>query len=99
MSENPTKPQPTYREQPGCHSCRHRFLYYEWDEDDEYFCTLNASPRPKCDSTAMGPEERWGAINPHPENPTYVVTAWEAWRKAHAVQPWGICDGWEVETK
>ncbi len=83
-----------YREQNGCHNCRHVFLRYEYDDTDEYYCTLNAPERPMCNSVNMnewaGTVERSMTLATHDR----IEKAWRAWKKDREVKAWGICDAW-----
>ena len=84
-----------YRKQNGCVNCKHVFVYYEYEEQDEHYCTLNAPPRPFCNSVAMnewaGNIERSTTLATHDR----IERAWRAWKKGREVDAVGICDMWE----
>ena len=81
-----------YREQDGCHNCRHVFVRYEYEEDDEFYCALNAPPRPMTNSVAMnewaGNVERSTTLATHER----LEKAWRKWKKDREVKAFGICD-------
>jgi hypothetical protein len=81
----------SYRNQDGCHDCRHVFVKYEHDDPPFYFCTLNAPPRPLCCSVAMDETV--------PDDGTIDFVSfreankrWEEWASVREVQAYGICD-------
>lgn len=84
-----------YRKQDGCINCKHVFERYEYEEDSEYYCALNAPPRPMCNSVAMnewaGNVERSTTLATHER----IEKAWRAWAKERKVDAVGICDVWE----
>ena len=83
------------KEQDGCHNCKHVFIFEEYDEGDEYFCTLNAPARPKCGSVFMSgknPEEKWSRDK---ETRYKERDDWEEWRRGKEVKAWSICDDFE----
>jgi hypothetical protein len=89
----------TYREQGGCHNCRHCFIMFEYDCGPSYFCTLGGVHRPPCGSVAMGEfdmpatygddYEAWESAT----NARYE--AWSQWAIHREVAAFGICDNWE----
>ena len=88
-----------YRKLDSCANCKNVFERYEYEEDSEYYCALNASSRPFCNSVAMnewaGNVERSTTIATH----IRLETAWQAWAKGRKVDAVGICDMWEQRTE
>ncbi len=87
-------------EQDGCHNCEQVFIKTEWDEPDAYFCTLNALPRPPCQSCFMeGERLEWPSELP--DNAPWKDTPWGIWdarAKGREVNPWTICGAHEGKT-
>lgn len=86
-----------YRKQNVCANCKHVFVRYddEYAPNDEYYCTLNAPPRPPCMSTE---NKEWATdIDPVTKFPTSIRTwqVWRAWAEGREVDMLGICDAWE----
>jgi len=80
-------------EQDGCHNCKHAFHLFEYDDGLTEFCTLNAPPRPKCGSVAMG--EHW--LNLSEGEYGNAMDKWEQWAKGRERKPWCVCDEWVQE--
>lgn len=76
-----------YRLQNGCWNCRHRFLYYEYDEHDRYYCTKDAPARPPCMSAQMSDY----SIGDYMDG----LIAWDAWADGRLVHIQGICDNYK----
>jgi len=81
-----------YREQHGCHDCKHVFKMYDWDECTTYYCTYGAPPRPPCGSVAM--DETWDC-----EGFEEGLENWLKWAEPRQVKAWGICDKYEPEAE
>ena len=79
-----------YREQNGCHNCKHVFIYEEYEEESVYFCCHNALPRPLCMSLLMGE-----TISGMGQEFVDAHWAWEEWAKNRQVEPWGICEHYD----
>ena len=80
-----------YRVQNGCGNCVHVFRRFEYDEDDEFYCTLNAPPRPLCGSVAA--DEWWRYSDTEREA---RADAWYEWRHGREVEARGFCDAWRA---
>lgn len=97
-----------YRVQPGCHNCRHAFVKYEYDDSNEYFCTLGAPERPICGSVAMdenfSSKRPYGDITGVPDNDrctdmdpfSIAMGEWEKWSGTRLVFHSGVCDSYEA---
>ena len=80
-----------YIVQDGCHNCKKVFKRYDYEQLNEYFCTINAPLRPLCMSVAMD------------ESPDYdrdsefdnIYYKWDKWKENREVRSWGKCDLWE----
>lgn len=87
-------PRTEYRKQNGCWNCEHCVRIPHHEEADEYFCGLNAPPRPPSGSFAIPGE----AIYDHKKNTWDEMAdaedAWEAWSEPRRVSVAGICDRW-----
>ena len=81
-------PTKNYRDQDGCHNCEHRFVRQEYGEQDEYYCTLGAPPRPSCGTLNLG---HWGQPPDSPYCETWDSKAWAQWSNGREVELWGIC--------
>ncbi len=87
----------SYREQDGCHGCKHCFIESDYDAGPVYYCTFRAPPRPRCGSCAMQ-AERWDRKDGKTlagRAWSRAFNAWEKWRKGREVQPWGRCEHYE----
>lgn len=79
----------SYHIQNGCHNCELCYIHQEQDCGPQYFCTVNAPPRP----------ENYWATTLHYE-PFDLKKAdkyyddWDDWTKDRKVEPWGKCDSW-----
>ena len=80
-----------YREQNGCHNCKHVFIYEEYEEEDTYYCCFNAPPRPLCMSVHMG-ETTSSMRQEFRQEFSEANRAWEEWAKNRRVEAWGICE-------
>lgn len=75
-----------YREQDGCWTCRHAFEKTDYGSTaalGDFYCTLDAPPRPPCGSRALGDARG------------YDPEVWLAWAQATNVEPAGICAAWQ----
>lgn len=86
MSELP----PTYWEKDGGRNCRHVFIREEHDDGPQFFCALNAPPRPPCMSVYMGE----AAYNDDTIDSRFA--AWDAWSEPREVKAYGMCDQFEI---
>ena len=73
----------TYREQPSCATCEHRFVRTEYESGPCYYCQVDNKPRPLCGSVAMG--EILGSDDD-------AWDEWEKWAEPREVSSRGICD-------
>jgi hypothetical protein len=92
----------TYKEQDSCLNCLHRFVWSEWDERLEYYCTQDGEKRPPCGSILLE-EDFTKIINPHhllkPIRDDKALgrelialdETWQKWAEAHKVKANGIC--------
>lgn len=81
---------PDYKQQDGCHNCKHIFILYEHDVENGYYCAYNAPKRPHCGSSAMC--ERFD----HSLGVDSGSRDWDDWSDFRAVQAWGSCPNWEL---
>ena len=94
-----------YKEVTGCHSCKHLFLQYEYDDGATHYCTHDAPPRPLCGSLAMGEDFERDRNLPselrHTDQDPWSVAMdkWEEWMKGREVAAYGICDCYEEAKK
>jgi len=79
----------SYKIQEGCHSCKHVFRRWEYDDQTRFFCTF-ITQRPKC-CCSVAMKER-GIDFPNEPN---VYGIWFDWAEKHEVCAWGICDHFE----
>ena len=89
----------SYFEQTGCKNCKHHFTYIEADDEDRYFCTLNAPPAPRCGSVMMDESffvDAEGCSTK--EDPKKAMRAWGKWANGREVQGFGTCDNWVAQT-
>lgn len=76
-----------------CATCGFAFIKKEYEDGDQYFCTLNdKKPRPKCGSVFMNERfnftgGKWGGC---PE-----LTKWDNWAKSREVSAWGQCPAYK----
>lgn len=86
----------SYRAQSGCHNCRHAFVRTEYDQGAEFFCTLNAPPRPQCRSVEMGEYESSRNFREDYESQFQdsirLNQLWDEWSIPREVRHFGICD-------
>jgi hypothetical protein len=80
----------SYRRQDGCYNCGKCFIKSEYDDENLYYCTMNAPKRPPCLSVAMSESSFDYGSDFH-----NMYEAWEAWAKDRDVSAWGICNSWE----
>lgn len=85
-----------YREQDGCRNCEHCFTFTEYDQGDQYYCTVGAPKRPRCMSMAMK-EYYWMKEGETTDEWGKHIDAWDAWREGREVEAWGQCWSWEIE--
>jgi len=78
-----------YRRQDGCHNCKNVFIRMDWEEDNRYYCLLNAPKRPKCGAGAMHNE-----MFDIRDEKKYdkQLDAWDLWSDKTEVHTWGTCD-------
>ena len=69
-----------YREQPGCHNCRHAH-FDQWPDGGVLYCALGSAPP---------------AFTYEPGCFNAEVLAWNEWADSREVRPFGICDAHEV---
>jgi len=74
-----------YKEQNGCHNCKHCFERGDYDEGPECFCNIN-DDRPKCGSTAMN------EVFDFKRKDMDEYDLWEEWAEKNRVHAWGICE-------
>ena len=92
----------SYREQASCATCKHTFEQHTYDAGIWIYCTMGASPRPKCGELMMEEErfdtpnnsrindpENWAAYDRQKE-------VWDVWSKDRRVSDHGICDHYEA---
>ena len=80
-----------YRQQDGCHSCKHVFVEYGYQHVAK-FCTKNAPERPK------GAEHEQEDMDFHGEGADAnleICDQWDKWRRGRGVRREGICDDFE----
>ena len=88
-----------YREQDGCHNCRHVFVLREHDDPDTLYCTEDGTTRPPTPWVAMDEiadvldGEDWH------KRMRVINKAWDAWAEGREVHPAGICDQYETKRK
>jgi hypothetical protein len=78
-----------YRNQMGCHNCKHCFKETLDIEPEiyDYFCTKDTLPRPPCLSEVMN--------EAHGESET-EEDDWLKWAHGKDVEPQCICDDWQL---
>jgi hypothetical protein len=81
-----------YRNQKSCPQCKHVFVKYDFEDGPYYYCTYNAPPRPPCDSMAMTETSLQLKCDP-----IELETNWLEWSKDKTVEPFGICDLFEMK--
>ena len=74
-----------YRLQNGCHNCQHCFVELHPDGGDNYWCKLDAPPRPPCGSFIESEE--------FADETAY--NKWIEWSNGRERILYGICDEWE----
>ena len=79
----------SYKEQDGCHSCSHSFLYPDCIYPNEYFCMVDGVPRPLCGSIVIS-EQFHNQSNRE---------SWNDWSENRSVEAWGICANWSMKKK
>jgi hypothetical protein len=82
----------TYRRQNGCYNCEKCFIKSEYDDENLYYCTMNAPKRPPCMSVLM--DEYESSLKDEKKFHD-MYEEWEVWVKDRNVSAWGICDSWE----
>lgn len=88
----------TYRLHNCCATCAHVFKREDHDCEDEYYCTLDAPPRPPCGSVFM--EESFHVLSGQKtfleESSVYetLKTDWDNWKAGREVQAFGVCGNW-----
>ena len=87
------RPQ-TYVFQDGCQTCRHVFVYTDYDEGPFFYCTFDAPPRPPCMSVGMG-EDIWDGTPYSDERYEETYGVWYKWAEEREVNPGAICDSFE----
>jgi hypothetical protein len=80
-----------YVERIGCHMCKHRFEYCDYDSGIEYYCNLNGD-RPKCGSVEL--KEQFDFDNN--QKCDSEMDIWAKWEEENKIKPWGICNKFGV---
>lgn len=100
-SRGKRKPKPripeTYAEVPGCHNCKHCFVFYEYEDGNQYYCKKNAPRRPRCGSVAMGECPRIKFTDAGERALRKLKDKWHDWSQDREVMPWGCCDKHELD--
>ena len=55
-----------YKQQDGCHNCKHHYCQEEYDEPDRIYCTLHGDPMP-LDNSVLASVERDYTTTPEPD--------------------------------
>ena len=84
----------SYRIINTCQNCAHVFIFTEYDEPTELFCTLNAETRPKCCSVLMGIDEE---VTGNPDEWHLQTREWREWSEDKEVAANGVCNEWTVK--
>ncbi len=81
-----------YKSQDGCNNCKFVFVKYDYDEGETYFCTQDGVKRPLCLSVGMheSPDTMDGMFQQR-------WNEWDEWSIKREVEPFGICDVWEIK--
>jgi hypothetical protein len=79
-----------YRIQNACVNCKHVFVWNEYDDERQFYCTLNAPPRPRCGSVLF--EEEFSGSGKYDSE---ASDAWLKWSENRRVEAQGICEGYE----
>lgn len=87
----------SYAEVPGCHNCKHCFIWYEYDEAPEYYCTKNAPKRPKCGSVAMSECPKVTLTKSGMRAFTKMKDKWQEWSRDREIRPWGCCEKYVLD--
>lgn len=74
-----------------CPNCKHVWIMKEYECPNQYFCTLNAEPRPKCGSIFM--EEDFPIGNDEEWDRQFKI--WDQWSIDNEVSVNGLCKFWE----
>jgi len=82
-----------YTIQDGCHNCKNIFIKYDYEQCDEYYCTLNAPERPLCMSNGM--DEVPSAWDDKYNEWKDAYNKWDEWKKNRNVMSFGKCDLYE----
>jgi hypothetical protein len=90
LRKKPRRPD-SYVSLPGCHSCKHCFRRYEYEEPDEYYCTTGASRRPRCGSVAMKESGTLRLTDGALKKSRELLAKWARWAEGRDVKPWGYC--------
>ena len=83
------------KDQDGCHDCKYVFVFDEYDQGYEYYCTYDAPKRPLCMSVSM--DECPDLDNNKKYNEAH--DAWNAWSKNRKVNAWSICSNYEKDER
>jgi hypothetical protein len=70
------------------------FVWHDYDEERQYFCHVDRSRKPRCDSVAMDEDlnyDRAQKVRVSKEASRRARRAWDAWARAHAVAREGCC--------
>ena len=84
-----------YRCQDGCYNCKHVFVFKEYDQGYEYYCTYNAPERPLCMSVAMDECPNLDSSKKFEK----LCRAWDKWSEGRRVNSVGICSYYEKVEK
>jgi hypothetical protein len=68
-----------------CSNCAHVFRKYDYDQGNEYYCNVDQSDRPRCQSVAMEESDHEFKDGKHHE-------LWWEWSKNRRVYSFTICE-------
>lgn len=73
-----------------CENCKYIFLRKDWEEECEFYCTLNdVEKRPLCGSVFLNESH---LVSGKPEAFIKNMDAWKAWSGPREVCAFGCCD-------
>jgi len=89
----------SYVERECCANCGHVFIQRMYDEGPYYFCHVDNSERPPCNSVLMG--EMLDVMVLSFDDPRYdaAMDAWDEWSECREVIAWGYCDSYVKKEK
>lgn len=76
----------------SCVTCKHAFVKFNYDDEDQYFCHFDKSPRPLCGSVGMDESYRLDCTS---KVTSRLDKLWDTWAEKHAVSVNGICDNYK----